>query len=189
MNAIREFNLGVDLAQASFEAAIAPRGAQLGHWPELSTISIDSPPDSADGIRRLRAWLREQCPGATCARVVVESTGKLSRRFARALDGRGLPPVIIVNPRRTKAFGDSLGVRDKTDRIDAAILAMYAKAHRPKPKPQPSAAQEQLCELTRLREVAVQDRTAWGQCLGESESPAARKMIMGMIKNLDKKVK
>ena len=32
MNAIREFNLGVDLAQASFDAAIAPRGAQLGAW-------------------------------------------------------------------------------------------------------------------------------------------------------------
>jgi transposase len=44
-------------------------------------------------------------------------------------------PVAIVNPRQVRDFAKATGKLAKTDRIDAAVLAHFAEAVRPKPRP------------------------------------------------------
>jgi transposase len=45
-------------------------------------------------------------------------------------------PVAIVNPRQVRDLGGlATGKLAKTDRIDAAVLAHFAEAVRPKPRP------------------------------------------------------
>jgi len=189
MNPGIEFSLGVDLAQESFEAAVAPEGADPRLWRELPHIHLTHAPDSEEGIDALLLWVKEHSPLGRCLRVVVESTGQLSKRFARALRGKGLPEVVILNPRRSKAFGDSLGVRDKTDRIDCAILALYAMVHRCEPAEPNSQAQERLRELTRLRERYCAELTGWKNRLRETGQAKSRKFIEKTIKHLDKQIK
>jgi transposase len=148
---------------------------------------LDFPPDSAEGVEALENWLAQIRPDGRCVRVVVEATGSLSRRVAHLLNPRGFS-VAIINPRRSKALGDSLGVREKTDRIDCAILALYGLMHQPAPTRLRSAASEQVRELTRLRAALVKDRTAWLGRQSEASSEPARRVIDMTIKNLEKQI-
>jgi transposase len=189
MSNVLEFTLGLDLAQASFDAAIAPAGSDVKLWRALAHTHIEQAPDSAAGIGALRDWLDAAAPAGRCVRIIVESTGSLSRRVAHALAQAGVGQASIVNPRRSKAFGDSLGVRDKSDRIDCAILALYGQVHAPQPTKLRSVAGEELRELTRLRENLVAERTAWINRMGEASSELARSTIKQTIGNLDRQVK
>lgn len=183
-----EFTLGLDLAQASFDAAIAPEGASVMAWRSLPHTHFELPPDSPEAAQALTQWLARVAPHGRCRRTVVESTGVLSRRVARNLAPHGLP-VAIVNPRRSKAFGDSLGVRDKSDRIDCALLSVFGMVQQPAPTPLPSAACEQVRELSRLRQTLVEEITAWNNRLGQAAAEAARKSLGRMIKQLEKEVR
>lgn len=184
----RDFSLGVDLAQRSFQVALAPIDGDPAHWRDLPHTAIAYPPDSAQGIERLAAWVERHGRGGRCRVLVVESTGKLSMRFARASAGALADGVSIVNPRWTKAWAVSLGAREKTDRLDAAMLALYGAARRPRPTPLPRALEAELQELTRLRQGYVEDRTAWLNRRSQAESSSARRMIEQTLEELEAKI-
>jgi len=157
-------------------------------WRKLPNTHLAYGPDSEEGLKALLDWVQEQCPKGKCLRVVVESTGQLSKRFARALRGKGLPEVAIINPHRSKAFADSLGVREKSDRIDCATLALYAMVHRCEATEPGSSAEENLRELTRLREGYLKDLTLWKNRLRETDQSRSRKIVEETIKHLEKQI-
>lgn len=72
------------------------------------------------------------------ALVVLEATGGYELRVAGALAAADVP-VAVVNPRQVRHYARSVGRLAKTDRIDAAILARFAAAVRPEPRPLPDA--------------------------------------------------
>jgi transposase len=183
------FSIGIDLSKESFRVALARDGVDVRRWQDLPSLHIPSSPDSKKGIGVLRQWIRQECPGGECERIVVESTGQMSRRFAKELRGKGLPEVTILNPRRSKAFGVSLGIRDKTDEVDASILALYAVVHRPKPTAHRSPKEEKLRELNRLRESYISELTAWKNRLKETIDPQARQEIEHTIEYLKAQIK
>ena len=187
MNTAPEFMLGVDLAQATFDAASAVSGVDPKAWRTLPHTHLAYAPDSPEGVAALKSWLAQVCPGGRCVRVVIEATGALSRRVARLWSQHGFS-VAIINPRRSKALGDSLGVRDKDDRIDCAILALYGLIHQPAATRLRSEASEQVRELTRLRAALVQDRTAWLSRQSEASSAPARRLGARQIKQLEKQI-
>jgi len=187
MSNAHEFTLGLDLAQDSFDAAIAVQNTRVMDWRELPHTHFALPPDSPQGAQALLAWLVQMAPRGRCLRVVVESTGALSRRVARRLAEHDLA-VAIINPRRSKAFGDSLGVRDKSDRIDCAILSVFGMVQQPAPTPLPNDADEQIRELNRLRQTLIEDQTAWKSRLTQVASAAARKTIGKTLMHLERQI-
>ncbi len=68
--------------------------------------------------------------------VILEATGGFERWLGPSLAAAGLP-VVVVNPRQVRDFARATGRLAKTDRIDAGILARFAEAIRPAPKPLP----------------------------------------------------
>ena len=62
--------------------------------------------------------------------VVLEATGGLETHLASALAAAGLP-VAVVNPRQVRDYARACGRLAKTDRIDAQVLAAFARAIRP----------------------------------------------------------
>ena len=58
------------------------------------------------------------------ARIIVESTGGYERKLVAKLAEAGLP-VVVVNPRRVRSFGEGMGFLAKTDAIDARLLALF----------------------------------------------------------------
>ena len=183
------YTLGIDLAEATFDAAVAPEGCDPSQWRSLAHTHVEHPPDSKEGVGVLVAWLHEQCPGQQCVRVIVESTGRLSQRFARTLRDEGeLPEVCIINPLRSKAYGKALGVKDKTDRNDSAILAVYGSVHRLEPVLNGSEAEEKLRELTRMRKSYVQEVGNWENRLRQTDDEATRRCVQQTIRHLKKQI-
>ncbi len=156
--------IGIDLAKASFHAAVTPLDAHPSDWARLQNHAFEH---SAKGVRALCAWVNKQGYGAEqIAGLCVEATGRLSWTFAELLKER-LGPVSIVNPARPVQFAKSIGLREKTDRSDACALALFGVAMRPLPRPLPSERQHQLRELAGLYASTRRDLTAVSNQLKE----------------------
>ncbi|WP_259671971.1 transposase, partial [Rhizobium sp. NZLR8] len=60
----------------------------------------------------------------------------------------------LANPRHVRRFAEAMGFLEKTDRIDAAMIAHYAETKRLAALPPPKAAQMRLSALmARLSQV------------------------------------
>ena len=78
--------------------------------------------------------------------VVMEATGGYETPLAAALGEAGIPTA-IVNPRQVRDYARSTGKLAKTDAIDARILADFAAAVHPEPRP---LADSQTLELREI---------------------------------------
>ncbi len=131
-------------------------------------VGIDVSKDSLDGAFRNGPSFRhansttgiaqvlDACKKATL--VVVEATGGLEVPLVRALQKAGIP-VAVANPLRVREFAKATGVLAKTDRIDAAVLAHFAEAVRPTPRPLPDEQTQVLDALVTRRSQLVDMRT------------------------------
>jgi transposase len=129
--------VGIDVAKATLDVAI-------GSDSELVQVE-----NNEAGIARLLDRLGEVAPTL----VVLEATGGYESVVAGAIVGRGIA-VAVVNPRQVRDFAKATGVLAKTDRIDARVLARFAEAVRPEPRPLPTAEAKELEEyLSRRRQL------------------------------------
>ena len=129
--------VGIDVAKATLDIAIGSDG-------ELVQVE-----NNEAGIAQLVKRLVEVAP----ALVVLEATGGYESLVAAAVAGREIP-VAVVNPRQVRDFAKATGVLAKTDRIDARVLARFAEAVRPEPRPLPTAEAKELEEfLGRRRQI------------------------------------
>ena len=104
-----------------------------------------------EGLEQLVERLR----ALPAALVVLEATGGYETVAAAALAAAGLP-LVVVNPRQIRAFARAAGRLAKTDRLDAQIIARFAEAMRPEPRPVPSAEAQALGELVARRRQIVE---------------------------------
>lgn len=163
--------MGIDVSKSRLDAAIGSAGGVHGF------------DNDADGHAALVAHLRAAAP----AWVVLEATGGYERAAVAALAAAGLP-VIVINPRRGRAFANAAGVLAKTDRIDARVLALYAERLGPVRRTLPDERQHELTDLVTRREQLVGMRTQEKNRLEQSHSPAIRKSIAAVIKALQKQI-
>jgi transposase len=106
--------IGIDVSKARLDVAVGEDGAS---WSEANT---------AEGIGRLVKQISEYQP----ALIAIESTGGLERPVLAELDRMGLP-VALVNPKRVREFAKAIGVWAKTDKLDARLLARFARMSSP----------------------------------------------------------
>ena len=99
-----------------------------------------------DGFNELARFLRRCNP----SKIVIEASGGYEKQALIDLASKGLP-VALVNPLRVRHFARSLGRLAKTDRIDAYVLAEYARSVDPPLYRVPSSAQRQLSRLIARR--------------------------------------
>lgn len=122
MNGITGRWVGVDIAKSKLDVALLDeRGKVKSH-----VFAND-----AKGHVALVSWLRARA-GATALNVCMEATGPYGEAVATALADAGIV-VSVVNPARIKGFAQSELVRNKTDRIDAALLARFGQTMQPEP--------------------------------------------------------
>jgi transposase len=93
--------------------------------------------------------------------VILEATGGFERTVGGALAAAGLP-VVVINPPQVCDFARATGRLAKTDRIDAAILARFAEAVRPAPKPLPDR------EIRALHAIVSRRRQLLGMIAAEN---------------------
>jgi transposase len=87
-------------------------------------------------------------------RIVIEASGGYETLAVSILANCKLP-VSLVNPKRVRDFAKGLGKLAKTDRIDAALLAVFGQVTAPLLYQLPSPEQARLAELVARRQQLV----------------------------------
>jgi transposase len=133
---------GIDVSKATLDACLLDAA---GH---ATARRFDN---DAAGIAAPVAWLTPMAP----ERIVLEATGRYGRHATAELLAAGLP-ACVVNPRQARAFAQATGRLAKTDAIDAAILAEFARVVRPRVATPDRPAQAALDERVVRRRQVVQ---------------------------------
>lgn len=105
--------VGIDVGKKALAVAAVGPDAE---------VRESSFPNDAAGHEQLRAWLSPLWP----CRVVLEATGSYHQRLQRSLAQAGLG-VRVLNPAQVSYFVKSHARRNKTDKADALMLALYAQ--------------------------------------------------------------
>jgi transposase len=115
-------------------------------------------------------------------RIVVESTGGYERTLTTKLAEAGLP-VVVVNPRRVRSFGQALGILAKTDAVDARLLALFGEKAEPEVRPVLQGRARLLADLVARRRQLVAMVIA-EKSRRETASPAVRRSIEALLRVL-----
>lgn len=134
-----EIICGVDVSSQYLDAAIGLDGPHL-------RVANDE-----EGI----AELAEFCQAHRVELAVMEASGGYERLAFALLWAAGLP-CALVNPRQVRRFAEAMGFLEKTDRIDARLIAWYAQAAGVGPNEPAGEEQQRLRALvTRLRQLTA----------------------------------
>ena len=128
---------GVDVSSEYLDARIGRDGAFL---------RVEN---SAQGIAELAAVCRAQ----NVELVAMEATGGYEKLAFGLLWAQAIP-CAILNPRAVRRFAEGMGIIEKTDRLDAGVIAWHAEVKHICPQEPASATQQHLRALvTRLRQI------------------------------------
>jgi len=116
--------LGIDVAKAKLDCALL-----IEDGPKRKYLS-KTVPNTPEGHAALAAWLVKK--EAAAAPVCLEATGVYWEDVAFALTEAG-HTVAVVNPALVEAHARSLGLRTKTDAVDARAIADFCREKRPPP--------------------------------------------------------
>lgn len=140
--------VGIDVSKAQLDVALRPDG------------SLFSEANTVQGRDRLVARLRTLAPTL----VVVEATGALEQPLVDACRDAHLP-IVVVNARQVRNFARATGQVAKTDKLDAALLALFAERIRPPVRALPTSADRALDALmtrrAQLVEMITAERNRW----------------------------
>ena len=75
---------------------------------------------------KLNEWIKQNLSRGERIQIVMEVTGSYYENIASYLYEEG-HIVSVINPVRIKAFGESTGVRTKTDNKDPLVMVHYGK--------------------------------------------------------------
>lgn len=162
---------GVDVAARTLDARIAPGGAARTF------------PNTPGGCAALARFCRENQVDL----VALEATGGYEQQPFRLLWAAGVP-CALLNPRQVRRFAEAMGILEKTDRIDAGVIARFAEVRRIRARPPASPAQAQLAALvTRLRQL-VEARTVQTNQGRLVTEPRVRASIDAMVALIDQQI-
>lgn len=138
--------LGIDVAKAKLDCALS-----LGSKYRTKVF-----PNTAPGFARLVAWLLQQ--EAAHAHVCMEATGIYWEAAATYLADAGYR-VSVINPALAKAHAQSLGLRSKTDMLDAKMLAHFCQEKQPPAWAPPPASERRLRALVLRHQALIEMQT------------------------------
>ncbi len=167
----KETFVGIDVAKSTLDVCIEP-ASKTWH------VQYDD-----ESIGELVKQLKDIAPTL----IVMEATGGLEVRIASELASAHLP-VSVVNPRQVRDFAKATGKLAKTDAVDAAVLAGFARAIRPQVRPLKDADTRALDELVSRRRQLVTMRVQESLRLGMANTKPMQKSLKAHIAWLDKQI-
>lgn len=163
--------VGIDISKDTLDVCIEPSAEALH-------VAYDH-----KGIEAICQRLKTEAPTL----IVVEATGGLEVRLASELAALGLN-IAVINPRQARDFAKATGQLAKTDRVDAAMLAAFAKAIRPQVRALKDAETRALDDLVSRRRQLIAMRVQETLRLGTTASKPMQKSLNAHIVWLDKRI-
>jgi transposase len=133
-----EITVGIDVSKKRLDVYVHPAG-------ELFSLDNDEA-GLAALLERLGA-VRPDCIG-------MEATGGYEKLAAASLAEAGLP-VVVINPAQIRHYARAMGMRAKTDSLDARLIALFVAATEPELRPLVDTQTAALAELMARRRQLV----------------------------------
>ena len=162
-----EIILGIDVSKKTLDAALIFDNRIVNKQFQ----------NSSEGFKLLSAWLASL--QITRVHACLEATGVYGEAVALFLHEQG-HRVSVVNPLRIKGYGCANMQRNKTDRLDARLIADFCLTQEPDEWKPPSAAVKHLQSLVRRVEVLEEMRQAEENRLANA-APQIKPSIERMI--------
>ena len=148
----------------------------LGFEPAARALRVKNDPA---GIAALVEALRRR--GAS--RVALEAIGPYAWPLTARLVAEGFD-VGLADPRQVRAFRTAEGRIAKTDRLDAGLIARFARTMpdrlRPAPEPQALALKALSTRRRQLTELVAMEKTRLGQAFDEAMAASHRAVIAAL---------
>jgi len=115
MRTITKNTIGVDVSKLTFDC----------YCCETKKYAVFS--NTFDGTRELIQWAKNQ---GSLKHIVFEASGGYENLLQESLDKQELP-YWLFDPRRIRYFIQSEGIKAKTDKIDAKLIAQFGAVKKP----------------------------------------------------------
>lgn len=164
--------IGIDVSKDRLDVHVRPSG-------EAFAVARDG-----KGLEHLVDRLR----AVSSQLIVIEATGGFETIVAAALAGAGLP-LAVINPAQIRHFARAVGKQAKTDPIDAAVIAHFAEAVKPVPRPVADEEAQLLAELVARRRQIIEMAVAERQRAKRATNHQVRKSLARHITVLEKELR
>ena len=167
--------LGLDVSKDKLDACL------LLPKPRTRTV-----PNTPTGHAQLLTWAAD----AGALHLCLEATSTYGFPVARHAHAAG-HTVSVLQPLAVARYAQATLSRNKTDRLDAALIADFGRTQTPRAWTPPSAAQEKLQAQSRLRSELVDQRQGLQNRLDTAHASVASvlrsllRSLTGQIKKLD----
>jgi transposase len=128
-------NLGIDVCKRTLDVCILRLDAP--HESESFVVA-----DDQEGVQEILSRLAKM--GASVELAVMEATGRYECLAATMVAANGVC-VAIVNPCQARDFAKAIGQLANTDKIDAFVLARFARAVEPRARASSPASKPSPC--------------------------------------------
>lgn len=167
----------MDDKQAVYGVDVAKAKCAVGNYDSEAVIEVDNQ------LPALAGWLRGIPAGSI---VAMEATGAYHKLLAGLAHAAGMQ-VFILNPQALKHYAKGIGLRAKTDPLDARLIARYAKHERAKliawQPPMPEC--DRLSQLLQRRDRLVSAKKMLAQSLSDMPTlKAQRSSITASLKRM-----
>ena len=180
-----KFFVGIDIAKMKFDVAVLLEDGKSQH----NVFSNDS-----EGFIQLQSWLNSYGENML---VVMEATNIYHRKLADFLFKAGFS-LVVINPKCMPNFAKSANMRSKNDKVDAKLLAQFARTYADslrlyEPKPEAQAKlQALLRHLEHLKTSRTEEKTRLNMldeqlCIQSTEELICNYDVL--IKNTQKRIR
>lgn len=194
---------GIDVSKDTFDIAYVSteKGVPLEKDVPFHRIPARQFPRTLTGAEDALTWLDEALgfpkPFEEHVWVVMEACGKYAEELRLWLSMNRGPSICMITPSLTAAYAKSRGLRNKTDRVDARLLALFGQERKPKIQKIPSRTYQILKDLWRCRqeyvELQVAEKNRAGQPLQTEAVQKIRKKhleeLQDHIDRVEKEIK
>lgn len=173
--------LGIDASKDNCGCNLSKLTSEL----DVKAVAAKTFQNTSGGLKDLLKWIdKHHRDVADKLNVVIEATGVYHERFALGLQQAGFR-VSVVLPNKAKKYMESLGIKTKTDQIDAKGLARMGCEQKLEQWTPLSSFYQKLRTYTRLHEDVQQKKTdTTNQLHALRHSAVQVKEVIAILENL-----
>lgn len=166
--------IGVDVSKDKFDTAHF-----INNKPHSNIFT-----NNLKGHKEFLKYLKQYGPHVW---VCMEATGHYSEVIAEFLIANKIR-VSVINPWQIKSYGRAVLSRNKTDKLDAKLIARYAETMKHEEFIQRSESQKALKDLLNLLNTLKAQHTQLSNQLHSARSQTAKKLLRKLIRALEKEI-
>lgn len=174
--------VGIDVSKHSLDVAATVDGKSIASMRKVE--------NAVSGWKALLEWASRHVRKLRCEGVhfCLEATGVYSEGVFYFLQEQPEVKVSMVNPLQIKAFGKSRLLRTKTDKADAALIAVYVAVMNPSVTAKTPEELKELRILMRHLDHLIARRGEENGRLESAKNPLVVKSIKESVAHYDKQI-